>query len=207
MNVDATDCLVIEDSVVGVKAAKAAGMKVVAVPSVQPEMDQYSIADSVLHSILELQPEVWGLPPYGDWIDNVLQVEPIFFKGFYTNGLLHEFTGDIMSVLPTQVFGNFIGWAKINSNKLLKILVRIGWENSNCSKRHIEAYLPEDDENLHDSEMEIVLLGYIRRSNNMETTNVLGIFDEDKSAAKAAFHRPEFSLDACKSLFSRMMSE
>lgn len=54
---------------VGVKAAKAAGMKVVAVPSLQNAADQYSNADSVLHSLLELQPELWGLPAFDDCID------------------------------------------------------------------------------------------------------------------------------------------
>ncbi|KAL7000556.1 hypothetical protein U1Q18_001707, partial [Sarracenia purpurea var. burkii] len=66
MGVDAVHCLVIEDSGIGVKAAKAAGMKVVAVPSLQNADDQYSIADSVLHSLLEFCPELWGLPPFED---------------------------------------------------------------------------------------------------------------------------------------------
>ena len=53
---------------IGVKAAKAAGMKVVAVPSLQSESDQFSIADMVLHTLLDLQPEVWGLPPFEDCV-------------------------------------------------------------------------------------------------------------------------------------------
>ncbi|CAH9085303.1 unnamed protein product [Cuscuta europaea] len=98
MNVDATNCLVIEDSIVRVKAAKAAGMKVVDVPSVNIGIHQFSVADYVLHSILELQPEIWGLPPFADLVDNVLPVEPISFKGFYSNGLLHESTGLVKSL-------------------------------------------------------------------------------------------------------------
>lgn len=41
-------------------------MNVVAVPSLQNESDSYSIADSILHSLLEFQPEQWGLPRFED---------------------------------------------------------------------------------------------------------------------------------------------
>lgn len=41
-------------------------MNVTAVPSIPIEIDAYSIADSVIHSLLEFQPELWGLPPFGD---------------------------------------------------------------------------------------------------------------------------------------------
>ncbi|KAL0362445.1 UNVERIFIED_CONTAM: Bifunctional riboflavin kinase/FMN phosphatase [Sesamum calycinum] len=91
MEVDPLHCLVIEDSLVGVKAGKAAGMKVVAVPSLQIESDSYSIADSTLHSLLEFQPEQWGLPQFGDWVDNTLPIEPIHLAGVFRNGLLQTY--------------------------------------------------------------------------------------------------------------------
>jgi len=50
---------------VGVKAANAAKMKVVAVPS-RREADCNGLANAVLHSLLEFQPELWGLPPFDD---------------------------------------------------------------------------------------------------------------------------------------------
>ena len=50
---------------VGVKAAIAAKMKVVVVPS-QREKDCRGLADIVIHMLLEFQPELWGLPPFDD---------------------------------------------------------------------------------------------------------------------------------------------
>ncbi|RVW69596.1 Bifunctional riboflavin kinase/FMN phosphatase [Vitis vinifera] len=74
---------------VGVRAANAAGMKVAAVPS-QSKADYASIADSVLHSLLEFQPELWDLPPFEDWVDSALPIEPIYASGLFSNGFLCE---------------------------------------------------------------------------------------------------------------------
>lgn len=51
---------------VGIIAGKAAKMQVVAVPSIQSKSDEFSIADNVIHSLLDFQPELWGLPPFED---------------------------------------------------------------------------------------------------------------------------------------------
>lgn len=52
----------------GVKAGKAAGMTVLAVPSLPTKEFHplYSDADVVLNSLLDLEPETWGLPPFED---------------------------------------------------------------------------------------------------------------------------------------------
>ncbi|MGB3403870.1 MAG: HAD-IA family hydrolase [Microcoleaceae cyanobacterium] len=57
-------CLVFEDSLAGVAAARAAQMSVVAVPA--PDMDKslYKQADQVLNSLAEFQPQDWGLPAF-----------------------------------------------------------------------------------------------------------------------------------------------
>lgn len=89
MGVDASHCLVIEDSLVGVKAAKAAKMKVVAVPS-RGEIECSSLADKVLNSLLEFQPEFWGLPPFEDWVDRALPIDPIYLSSQYVNGSMNE---------------------------------------------------------------------------------------------------------------------
>jgi riboflavin kinase len=50
----------------GVSAGKAAGMHVIAVPSVPKRTDEFSSADEIINSLLDLRPEKWGLPPFND---------------------------------------------------------------------------------------------------------------------------------------------
>ncbi|XP_030041066.2 probable pseudouridine-5'-phosphatase isoform X1 [Manduca sexta] len=59
-------CLVFEDSAVGVEAAKEAGMQVVMVPDPRLTREHTRHATLVLRSLLEFRPELFGLPPFHD---------------------------------------------------------------------------------------------------------------------------------------------
>lgn len=75
---------------VGVKAAKAAKMKVVAVPS-RGEAECSSLADKVLHSLLEFQPELWGLPPFEDCMNLFIFLVLYLINSLYfINSFLHD---------------------------------------------------------------------------------------------------------------------
>lgn len=50
----------------GVTAGKTAEMEVVAVPSLPKQSHLYAAADEVINSLLDLQLEKWGLPPFED---------------------------------------------------------------------------------------------------------------------------------------------
>lgn len=58
-------CLVFEDSLAGVTAAKQAGMFVVAVPAPDLDVGLFQEADLVLKSLADFQPEYWNLPTLG----------------------------------------------------------------------------------------------------------------------------------------------
>jgi pseudouridine-5'-monophosphatase len=57
-------CLVFEDSLAGVSAARAAGMSVIAVPEASMDWQLYQDADQILRTLTEFQPEQWHLPPF-----------------------------------------------------------------------------------------------------------------------------------------------
>lgn len=64
-------CLVLEDTPLGVIAAKAAGAFVIAIPSIQNDDGAYAEAgaDAILKSLLDFDPRKWGLPEFEDRID------------------------------------------------------------------------------------------------------------------------------------------
>ena len=55
-------CLVFEDAVAGMQAAKAAGMSVVVVPDPDIDPQLYQNADQILTSLGEFEPQLWQLP-------------------------------------------------------------------------------------------------------------------------------------------------
>ncbi|XP_065040160.1 uncharacterized protein LOC135584527 isoform X5 [Musa acuminata AAA Group] len=88
MNVDISNCLVIEDSLPGVVAGKAAGMAVVAVPSLPKQAGLYSSADVGLkalyqlnHGILEdlLLRDLVGAPRYLGY-QQLIYLQKIFLQ-------------------------------------------------------------------------------------------------------------------------------
>ncbi|KAF5731396.1 hypothetical protein HS088_TW18G00073 [Tripterygium wilfordii] len=199
LGIDAVHCLVIEDSMVGVKAAKSAKMKVVAIPS-QKEADCSTLADSVLNSLLEFQPELWDLPEFDDWIENALPIEPIYMNTLYRNDSVHELTEDAASSLPDQVSGVYFGWAVASALETFKVVVGIGWHlRSYTATRKIQICIIDGDCNhASDLEMELTLVGFIRGLNSTEITSVaVEIREEDKSIASASLDLPMFIHHSC----------
>ncbi|OVA04046.1 HAD hydrolase [Macleaya cordata] len=194
IGVDAANCLVIEDSLVGVTAGKAAGMKVVAVPSLQAQADRYTIADSVLHSLLEFQPEIWGLPAFEDWVGNALPIEPMYVKVLLQKGFLCETTDDGPDALPDQVMGGYFGWARLSTNNIVKVVLSIGWQNLCTAKRVIRTHLiGESDKYLSGKHLQLLIVGYIHGPSSKENTSMdFEIPEEYISIASEALDLPMF---------------
>ncbi|CAL0332881.1 unnamed protein product [Lupinus luteus] len=194
MGVNAINCLVIEDSFVGVQAANAAKMKVVAVPS-RKEADCYVLADVMLHSLLEFQPQLWGLPPFDDWVDKALPIEPIHLSGLYVTGSLNETTGNAAFSLPDQVVGLYIGWAKVDTDKNLKILVSINLDHlpGFANKKIHVCFIDDNNEDKSEQKMEINLVGYIKALDKELTSTELEKLTEYKSVGRAYLDLPSFS--------------
>ncbi|KAI3732107.1 hypothetical protein L1987_63304 [Smallanthus sonchifolius] len=202
MGVDASCCLVIEDSLVGIRAGKAAHMQVVAVPSIQTESDQFSIADFVIHSFLDFQPQIWGLPPFDDWVMNALPIDPIHFKGSYKNGFFEEISDNNASDIPGQAWGVYFGWVDFDSHERFKIVVSIRWDYS-CGffTRNIQAcFISGSNEQIRDQQIEVALVGYIRgfQTKQNPSTNAK-ILDDDKSIAEACLDSAAYSYHRCSS--------
>ncbi|KAH7544658.1 hypothetical protein FEM48_Zijuj01G0009200 [Ziziphus jujuba var. spinosa] len=68
-SVDPHKVLVFEDAPSGVQAAKNAGMSVVMVPDPRLDSSYHDKADQVLSSLLDFNPEDWGLPPFENPVD------------------------------------------------------------------------------------------------------------------------------------------
>ena len=64
MQADPAHCLVIEDAPSGVKAARAAGMFVVAVPDPNMDDQEYATAHQIIRDLNDLDLSSWGFLPY-----------------------------------------------------------------------------------------------------------------------------------------------
>ncbi|XP_057814065.2 bifunctional riboflavin kinase/FMN phosphatase isoform X3 [Cryptomeria japonica] len=199
-------CLVIEDSLPGVRAAKAAGMEVVAVPSIPKQAHLYTEADTVLSNLFDLRPEHWGLPPFDDWIANTLPVEPWYIGGPVIKGFgrgskmlgipTANLSADDFSILTQQACGVYFGWAGLAKHGIYKTVMSIGWNPYfNNSKKTIEPWLlHEFKEDFYGEELRLVVVGYIRPEANFPSLeSLIERIHEDRHVAEEALNLPPYS--------------
>ncbi|XP_057972991.1 bifunctional riboflavin kinase/FMN phosphatase isoform X1 [Malania oleifera] len=207
LNFEPSSCLVIEDSLPGVMGGKAAGMEVVAVPSIPKQSHLYTAADEVINSLLDLQPEKWGLPPFEDWIEGTLPVEPWYIGGPVIKGfgrgskVLGIPTANLSSegysaVLSEHPLGVYFGWAGLSTRGVYKMVMSIGWNPYfNNTEKTIEPWLlHEFKEDFYGEELRLAIVGYIRPEANFSSLeSLISRINEDRRIAVRALDLPVYS--------------
>ncbi|KAH1066021.1 hypothetical protein J1N35_031008 [Gossypium stocksii] len=207
LNREPSSCLVIEDSMPGVTAGKAAGMEVVAVPSVPKQAHLYTSADEVINSLLDLQPEKWGLPPFQDWVEGTLPTEPWYISGPVIKGfgrgskVLGIPTANLSpkghsSLLSEHPSGVYFGWAGLSTRGVYKMVMSIGWNPYfNNAEKTIEPWLlHEFTEDFYGEELRLVIVGYLRPEVNFPSLeSLIAKIHEDKRIAESALDLPLYS--------------
>ncbi|KVH89608.1 HAD-like domain-containing protein [Cynara cardunculus var. scolymus] len=123
LSIDPSKCLVIEDSLPGITAAKAAEMEVVAVPSQPKQSHLYTAADEVINSLLDLRPENWE--PWhigGPVIKGYGRGSKVL--GIPTANLSVEGYATVLAEHPAGVY---FGWAKLSNRGVYKMVMSLGW--------------------------------------------------------------------------------
>ncbi|RZC45033.1 hypothetical protein C5167_037982 [Papaver somniferum] len=207
LNAEPSSCLVIEDSLPDVGGAKAAGMEVVAVPSLPKSSHLYTSADEVINSLLDLRPEIWGLPPFQDWINGTLPIEPWYIGGPVIKGygrgskvlgiptanLSTEGWSDILSYHPSGVY---FGWAGLSTRGVYKMVMSIGWNPYfNNTEKTIEPWLLHDfNEDFNGEKLHLAIVGYIRPEASFSSLeSLISKIHEDGKISKEALDLPPYA--------------
>ncbi|KAK6124426.1 hypothetical protein DH2020_041846 [Rehmannia glutinosa] len=187
LKMDASSCLVIEDSMPGVTAGKAAGMEVVAVPTIPKQSHLFTSADEVINSLLDLQLEKWGLPAFEDWIEGTLPIEPWYIGGPVIKGFGRgsKVLGIPTANLSTESFsalelpsGVYFGWAGLANRGIYKM----------------EPWLLHDfNEDFYGEDLRLVVVGYIRAEANFSSIeSLVAKIHEDRKIAENALELPSY---------------
>ncbi|KAK4754429.1 hypothetical protein SAY87_002533 [Trapa incisa] len=207
LKIEPSSCLVIEDSLPGVTAGKAAGMVVVAVPYLPKQSHLYISADEVINSLLDFRPEKWGLPPFDDWIDGTLPLEPWHIGGPVIKGFsrgskvlgiptANLSTDGYTTLLSEHPSGVYFGWAGLSSRGVYKMVMSIGWNPYfNNKEKTIEPWLlHEFGHDFYGEELRLVIAGYIRPEMNFPSLEgLIEKIHDDRRIAEKALELPVYS--------------
>lgn len=207
MNADPSNCLVIEDSLPGIMAGKAARMEVVAVPSIPKQAGLYTSADEVINSLLDLHPEKWGLPAFEDWVEGTLPIEPWHIGGPVIKGfgrgskVLGIPTANLSAenfsdVLSEHTSGVYFGWARLSSRGIYKMVMSIGWNPyfDNTEKTIEPWLLHQFEEDFYGEELRLAIVGYIRPEANFPSLDsLIARIHEDGRIAEKALDLPIYA--------------
>ncbi|CAI7879767.1 unnamed protein product [Closterium sp. NIES-54] len=210
MGAKPSECLVFEDAPAGVQAARAAGMHVVAVPSLPQKAARalYSSAHQILASLLDFQPTDWGLPPFTDWVHASLPIDPWYMKGPVIKGYGRgsKILGIPTANLPSSSFaghladhtcGIYHGWAALPGRGVFKMVMSVGWNPFfNNTHKTVEPWLLHDfGEDFYGEELRLLVVGYIRAEADFpDLPSLIARIHQDGDIARKALDHPPFAV-------------
>ncbi|CAI5979903.1 unnamed protein product [Closterium sp. NIES-64] len=210
MGAKPSECLVFEDAPAGVQAARAAGMYVIAVPSLPQKAARalYSSAHQILASLLDFQPADWGLPPFTDWVHASLPIDPWYMKGPVIKGYGRgsKLLGIPTANLPSSSFaghlaehtcGIYHGWAALPGRGVFKMVMSVGWNPFfNNTHKTVEPWLLHDfGEDFYGEELRLLVVGYIRAEADFpDLPSLIARIHRDGEIARKALDHPPFAV-------------
>uniref|UniRef100_A0A0E0IQF7 riboflavin kinase n=1 Tax=Oryza nivara TaxID=4536 RepID=A0A0E0IQF7_ORYNI len=179
----------------------------IAVPSVPKRTAEFSSADEVINSLLDVRPEKWGLRPFSDWIDDTLPIEPWFIGGPVIKGFGRgsKVLGIPTANLPAENFsdvlsehtsGVYFGWAGLSTQGIYKMVMSIGWNPYfDNTEKTIEPWLLHDfGEDFYGEELRLIIVGYIRPEANFPSLeSLIERIHEDARIAEKALNLPLYA--------------
>ncbi|KAJ6681594.1 RIBOFLAVIN KINASE [Salix koriyanagi] len=186
------------------EAAKRLGIEPSLLPCHRGFFVSITGADEVISSLLDLQPEFWGLPPFDDWIDGTLPLEtwhiggPVvkgFGRGSKVLGIptANLSTKGYSALLSEHPSGVYFGWARLSTQGVYKMVMSIGWNPYfNNTEKTIEPWLlHEFDGDFYGEELRLVIVGYIRPEANFTSLeSLIAKIHEDRRIAERALDIP-----------------
>ncbi|EEH52958.1 uncharacterized protein MICPUCDRAFT_36086 [Micromonas pusilla CCMP1545] len=215
LGVDPARCVVIEDTPLGVRAAKAAGMHVVAVPSIAKRDDLYvdAGADVVISSLYDLDFAAF-LPAGSDWIAHETLLDPVLplpeivrvggavVKGFGRGSKVLGIPTANLDATPLKLQsdalapGIYFGHAALPGGRIYDMVMSIGWNPFfDNARKTIEPWLlHEFESDFYDVELRLTVVGYVRPEANFTTLECLiARIRRDGDVASAALRMEPFA--------------
>jgi riboflavin kinase len=212
------DCIVIEDSPSGIAAARAAGMRSVALVSDAVPSEAYDAAapDERLLSLYQVDPSAWGFEPFADLVRATVPREPplrltgTVVRGF---GRGSKELGIPTANLPADAYAELIGattcgiyhgWAQVDDGPVLKMVTSVGRNPyyANETKTVEPHILYTFTGDFYGATLRLLIVGYIRPEANFSSLEALiAAIHSDIDRARDALDDPFYAKFRSDKLF------